>query len=59
MEAQMKYDPPTVKVYTVELEDGVAQGYTVSVGASLIDWEDGGTLGTNPDEGGDIYLIFQ
>ena len=58
MKAKAIYELPTVKVYWVELEQGIAQGYTVSVGAQMIDWEDGGVIGASPDEGGDIYLIF-
>ena len=58
MKDRKPYEPPTLKVFKVVLEDGVAQGYTVSIGAQLIDWEDGGTLGVAPEEGGDLYLIF-
>ena len=50
------YKPPLVKVIRVVLEEGVL--YYVSIGTRLEDWEDGGTLGVNPEEGGDIVLIY-
>ena len=53
------YEAPTVKVFRVELEKGIAQtGIAVSMGTRLIDWDDGGMLGVDPEEGGDIILNF-
>ena len=53
---QVKYVPPLIKVTRVVLESGIL--YYVSIGARLEDWEDGGVLGVNPEEGGDIVLIY-
>ena len=59
MKMKIHYDSPTVKVARVALEEGLAQtGHPVSIGASLVDWEDGGTLGDDPEEGGDIILVY-
>jgi hypothetical protein len=57
MKVKEIYNPPTLKVYKVVLEESVA-GNPVSVEARLYDWEDGGELGTVPEDGGDIYLYF-
>ena len=57
MKTQNKYVPPAVKATRVVLEKGIAQA-PVSIGVQLHDWEDGGELGDNPSEGGDIYLIY-
>ena len=58
MKTQIGYEPPMVKVIGVELEESLAQAAVVSVGVSLQDWEDGGVLGDDLGEGGDIYLIY-
>ena len=57
MKTQANYAPPTVKLTRVALDKGIAQA-PVSIGVVLHDWEDGGELGDNPGEGGDIYLIY-
>ena len=57
MKVKKDYDSPALKVRNVELEKGIAQ-CTISIETRLYDWEDGGTLGDDPDEGGEIYLIF-
>ena len=57
MRIQKIYDPPTVEITRVVSEKGIAQA-PVSVRVQLHDWEDGGELGNNPSEGGDIYLIY-
>ena len=57
MKTRKNYTPPKVKLTRVELEKGIAQA-PVSIGAVLRDWEDGGELGDNPGDGGDIYLIY-
>jgi len=59
MKTKNYYEAPTVKVFRVELEEGVAQkGIAVSIEARFIDWDDGSTLGVDPEEGGDIILNF-
>ena len=57
MKTQETYESPAVKVTQVVLEAGIAQA-PVSIGIQLHDWEDGGELGDNPGDGGDIYLIY-
>ena len=48
------YRPPQVWITRVALESGIA----VTVSVDLYDWEDGGTIGENPElEGGDIMLF--
>jgi len=58
MKTKMKYVPPLVKVIGVKMEKCVALGYNASIGARLIDWEDGETLGDSSEDGGDFYLTF-
>ena len=57
MKTQETYESPVVKLTRVVLEAGIAQA-PVSIGVQLHDWEDGGELGDNPGDGGDIYLIY-
>ena len=57
MKTKKNYNSPAVKLTRVILEENIAQA-PVSIGAVLHDWEDGGELGDNPGEGGDIYLIY-
>ena len=54
---KVNYEPPSVQVVKIQLEKGMAQTVIVSAGVQLYDWEDGGKLGDNPDEGGDIFLM--
>ena len=59
MRTKKYYEVPTVKVFLVELEEGIAQqGVAISIGTRFIDWDDGSTLGVEPEEGGDIILNF-
>jgi len=58
MDAKVSYEAPTLKVYRVALEDGLAQTVAVSVEPRLIDWEDGGIIGDDPADGGEIYLFY-
>ena len=55
---KMNYTPPTLRIYKVVMEESVAQTAVVSVEPRLYDWEDGGTIGDELQEGGDIYLII-
>ena len=57
MKAHGNYESPVLKVTRVALETGIAKA-PVSIGVQLHDWEDGGELGDNPGDGGDIYLIY-
>ena len=57
MKTQETYKSPAVTVTRVLLEASIAQA-PVSIGVQLHDWEDGGELGNNPGDGGDIYLIY-
>ena len=58
MEVKMKYEPPVVKVTQVRLEKNLADTVCISAGVNVIDWEDGGELGTEFEEGGNIYLAY-
>ena len=59
MKVKVNYETPTLKIYRVVLEEGLAQtGVAVSVEPRLLDWEDGGIIGDNPTDGGDIYLYY-
>ena len=57
MKTKNSYKPPTVEITRVVLEAGFVQA-PVSIEVHLRDWEDGGVLGDDPGEGGDIYLIY-
>ena len=58
MELKIKYAPPSLKIFRVVLEDNLAQTVAVSVEPRLLDWEDGGVIGDDPSEGGDVYLYY-
>ena len=57
MKRKELYESPTIKLTGVVEEQCIAQT-TVSVQVTLSDWEDGGTIGDDADEGGDISLIY-
>ena len=59
MEKQTNYSPPKITVTQVVLETGIAGDLCpVSVDVSLHDWDIGGELGGDPEDGGDIYLMY-
>ena len=55
---KVNYESPSQQVNQVELENGLAQTVIISTSARLLDWEEGETQGDDPDEGGDVYLIY-
>jgi hypothetical protein len=52
---QKKYVNPEVSIYRVVMETAIA-GPVVSVQTD--NWEDGGVIGDEADEGGDIYIAW-
>ena len=58
MKTQKTYEPPRLKVIRVVLEKSIADTARVSVDVSLRDWEEGGELGGDSGDGGDVYLFF-
>ena len=58
MKKLKNYETPSVSGIRVMLEESLAQAVAISVSARLIDWEEGETLGDDPDEGGDVYLTY-
>ena len=58
MKTHKNYEPPVIKVIRVVLEESIADAVRVSVDFSLRDWDDGGELGDDPGDGGDVYLFF-
>ena len=58
MEVKMKYEPLVIKVTRVCLEENLADTVCISTSAYLIDWEDGGELGPESEDGGDIFLML-
>ena len=58
MNVKVNYEAPTLRTYRAVLEENLAQTVAVSVEPRLIDWEDGGTIGDAPADGGEIYLFY-
>ena len=57
MKTKKNYTTPEVTITRVKLEEGIVQA-PVSVRVVLHDWEEGGELGNDPADGGDVYLIY-
>ena len=55
---KVNYESPSQHVTQVELEKSLTQTVIVSTSVRLLDWEEGEKQGDDPEEGGDVYLIY-